>query len=68
MPPGGSLGQCVRGLLPLRALHDLWAGASGELGSLGTMWSACQGSPGLAPAPHRWQAVAVLRIHCAWRL
>jgi len=65
---GGSAGQRESGLLPRRALHDLCAAASGELGSPGTRWSACHGSSNAGPCPHRWHTVAVFRIHSAWRL
>ena len=47
------------GVLPLRLLHDLCAGSSGLLMSLGMMWSAVQGSLGLAGSLHIQQMVAV---------
>lgn len=41
------------GLLPRRALQLLCAALSGLFGSAGMMWSACHGSFGFAPIPHR---------------
>ena len=50
-------------------LHDLWAAASGELGSAGMRWSAVHGScvPRL-PSPHIQQFVAVSLTIFALRL
>jgi hypothetical protein len=56
---------CVMGLLPRRELHDLCAGASGLNGSPAMMWSAVQGSFGLAVCPHSQQCVAVSRMALA---
>jgi len=50
------------GLFCLRELQDRWAAARGEFGSLGSRWSAVNGSLGLFPSPHIQQAVAVSLI------
>jgi hypothetical protein len=50
-------------------LHDLWAAASGELGSAGMRWSAVNGSlVPLLPSPQIQQLVAVSRTCFALRL
>ena len=62
---GHGMGFWVMGLFPLRELHDLCAGASGLSGSPAMMWSAVQGSFGLAVCPHNQQCVAVSRMALA---
>ena len=63
-PPRFWLRVCalVGHLSPRRELHDRWAAWSGLVGSPGVMWSAVQGSVASAPAPHRWQVMAVARM------
>jgi hypothetical protein len=57
------------GLFCLRELHDLWAAASGLLGSVGIRWSAVNGScVPLFPSPQIQQLVAVSRTIFALRL
>lgn len=41
--------------LLLRVLHDRCAGASGDVGSRGLMWSAVNGSSSRLPSPQMWQ-------------
>lgn len=50
------------GLFCLRELQDLCAAARGEFGSLGSRWSAVNGSLGFLPSPQIQQAVAVSLI------
>ena len=56
------------GVLPLLLLQDLWAAASGLLGSAGIKWSAVNGSLGRLPSPQIQQFVAVSLTIFALRL
>jgi hypothetical protein len=55
-------------VLPLLLLQDLWAAASGLLGSAGIRWSAVNGSLVRFPSPQIQQCVAVSLTCLALRL
>jgi hypothetical protein len=58
---GGVVTLSGHGLKRRLMLHDLCAGARGELGFAGSMWSACQGSLGLGGS---WQ---IQQMVACWR-
>lgn len=56
---------CAHVRFDLRMLHERCAAASGDVGSLGLMWSAVNGSSSRLPSPQMWQIVAVARMYAA---
>ena len=52
-------------LSPRRELHERWAACRGLVGSPASTWSAVQGSVASAPAPQRWQVMALARTYAA---